>query len=182
MIDSNDDRPSLLLVDDDAILRERRACALRARGFDVTVALSPGEAAILASASPPRLAVIDLKRPDGPGRELVSTLLRLDSNTKIVILAANGAGASAVEAIDLGTPLHLSGSPNGDDTVEAFEREGVASGATPAEKPMSLQRVTWEHIERVLRQHKGNVSATARALSMHRRTLQRKLTKRQTRS
>jgi two-component system response regulator RegA len=42
---------------------------------------------------------------------------------------------------------------------------------------MSLDRVEWEHINRVLVDCGGNISETARVLGIHRRSLQRKLAK-----
>jgi two-component system response regulator RegA len=43
---------------------------------------------------------------------------------------------------------------------------------------MSVKRLEWEHIQKVLNENEGNISKTARELKMHRRTLQRKLQKR----
>jgi len=169
--------PSLLLVDDDAVLAETLSRALAARGFQVQVAMSAEEGAALAREDPPEFAVVDLKLPDGTGLKLISTLLRLDPHTRIVVLTGYGSIATAIDAIKLGAAYYLAKPVDADDLVYAFDRAG-SSDTPPNEKPMSLQRVTWEHIDRVLQQHNGNVSATARALSMHRRTLQRKLAKR----
>jgi len=169
--------PSLLLVDDDAVLAETLSHALAARGFQVRIALSADEAAALAREDPPEFAVVDLKLPDGTGLKLISTLLRLDPHTRIVVLTGYGSIATAIDAIKLGATYYLTKPVDADDLVYAFDRSGNTE-TPPNGKPMSLQRVTWEHIDRVLQEHNGNVSATARALSMHRRTLQRKLAKR----
>jgi two-component system response regulator RegA len=178
MTDSNGDRPRLLLVDDDATLSEALGRALRARGFDVGVALSAGEAAVLAGKMSPEFAVVDLKLPDGSGLRLIPMLLRQDPRPRIVVLTGYGSIATAIDAIKLGATYYLSKPVNADDIVAAFRREAADADSEPIPKPMSLQRVSWEHIDRVLHQHGGNISATARALSMHRRTLQRKLSKR----
>jgi len=176
-IASVNDRPSLLLVDDDPIMSETLSRALAARGFQVRVALSTEEGAALARQDPPEFAVVDLKLPDGTGLKLIPTLLRLDPHTRIIVLTGYGSIATAIDAIKLGATYYLTKPVDADDLVYAFDRAGDAN-TPPNERPMSLQRVTWEHIDRVLQEHNGNISATARALSMHRRTLQRKLSKR----
>jgi len=179
---SDSDRPTLLLVDDDATLRETLSRALAARGFQVKVALSSQEAAALAVEDPPEFALVDLKLPDGSGLKLIPTLLRLDPHTRIVVLTGYGSIATAIDAIKLGATYYVSKPVDADDIVNAFQHSAGNGDTPPNGKPMSLQRVTWEHIDRVLQQHDGNISATARALSMHRRTLQRKLSKRPVRS
>lgn len=179
---SNGDRPQLLLVDDDATLSEALGRALRARGFDVTLAHSAAEAAVEAEKMLPEFAVVDLKLPDGSGLKLIPTLLRQEPRPKIVVLTGYGSIATAIDAIKLGANYYLSKPVNADDVVAAFRHEAADADSAPVAKPMSLQRVAWEHIDRVLHQHGGNISATARALSMHRRTLQRKLSKRPVRA
>jgi two-component system response regulator RegA len=182
MTGSNGDRPQLLLVDDDATLSEALGRALRARGFDVTLAHSAGEAAVVAEKILPEFAVVDLKLPDGSGLKLIPTLLRQEPRPRIVVLTGYGSIATAIDAIKLGANYYLSKPVNADDVVAAFRHEAADTDSPPIVKPMSLQRVAWEHIDRVLHQHGGNISATARALSMHRRTLQRKLSKRPVRA
>lgn len=179
---SDSDRPSLLLVDDDDALCETLSRALAGRGFHVKVAHSAEEGTALAAEDSPEFAVVDLKLPDGPGLKLISALLRQDPNTRIVVLTGYGSIATAIDAIKLGATYYLSKPVDTDDILDAFQRDAGDADTPPNEKPMSLQRVTREHIDRVLRQHNGNVSATARALSMHRRTLQRKLSKRPVRN
>ena len=175
---NGNDRPSLLLVDDDPIMSDMLSRALAARGFQVRVALSGEEGAAFAGEDPPEFAVLDLKLPDGPGLKLISTLLRLDPHTRIVVITGYGSIATAIDAIKLGATYYLAKPVDADDITRAFQHRGGDVETQPNEKPMSLQRVAWEHIDRVLHEHNGNISATARALSMHRRTLQRKLSKR----
>jgi two-component system response regulator RegA len=172
------DRPSLLLVDDDESLCDALARALSDRGFDVRTALSAEAAIALASASPPEYAVVDLKLPDASGLKLVSSLIALDPHTRIVVLTGYGSIATAVEAIKLGATYYLTKPADADQIVAAFSREAGDDQTPVNHKPMSVNRLEWEHIDRVLQEHKGNISETARALSMHRRTLQRKLAKR----
>lgn len=169
--------PTLLLVDDDPVLCEMLGRALVARGYDVRTALSEKEATRLATENPPEYAIVDLKLPDRCGLRLVSTLMSLDPHTRIVVLTGYGSIATAVEAIKLGATYYLTKPVNANDVVSAFGRETGDYRVEPNSRPMSVDRLAWEHIDRVLQQHGGNISATARALSMHRRTLQRKLAK-----
>ena len=181
-VHDRNDQPALLLVDDDDVYATVLAAAFARRGFDVRVARSVGEAIIVATCSPPQYAVVDLKLPDGSGLKVVSRLLALDPHTRIVVLTGHGSIPSAVEAIKLGATYYLTKPATADDLVAAFGRDGGDDDLPVSDKPMSVSRVEWEHIHHVLRENDGNVSATARALSMHRRTLQRKLAKHPARS
>ena len=169
--------PSLLLVDDNDVLCETLARALTNRGFDVRTAHTAEDATRAANENPPEYAVVDLRLPDRSGLELVSTLISLDPHTRIVVFTGYGSIATAVEAIKLGATYYLTKPVNADDVVSAFQRETGNEQMAPNSRPMSVDRLEREHIDRVLQEHKGNISATARALSMHRRTLQRKLAK-----
>ena len=171
------ERPSLMLVDDDQALCDTLERGLQARGFDVVVAQSGAEAESRIAEAPPEYAVLDLKLPDGYGLRLISALKAADPHTRIVVLTGYGSVSSAVEAIKLGANYYLSKPASVDDVIEGLHRDSGDSTAPASGKAMSLARVEWEHIQRVLHEHKGNVSATARALSMHRRTLQRKIAK-----
>jgi two-component system, response regulator RegA len=171
-------RPSLLLVDDDDLLCDALARALSIRGFDVRTALCAEAAIAVASASPPDYAIVELRLPDATGLGLVSRLVALDPHTRIVVLTGYGSIATAVEAIKLGATYYLAKPADADQIVVALNRDAGDDQVPVSCKPMSISRLEWEHIERVLREHKSNISETARALSMHRRTLQRKLAKR----
>ncbi len=171
-------RANLLLVDDDAALCEALARAFRARGFEVRVAHTVEAASQEARANPPEYAVVDLNLPGGSGLPLVPELIGLDPNTRVVVFTGYGSIATAVEAIKLGATHYLTKPANADDIVRAlYSDEGDRSAPTPG-TPMSIDRLEWEHISRVLADCNGNISQAARALSMHRRTLQRKLAKR----
>jgi len=173
------DNPSLLLVDDDATFRNVLARALEKRGFNVTTADSVESALPLAQANPPEFAVIDLKMHGASGLVLLQTLHELDPATRIVMLTGYASIATAVEAIKLGATQYLSKPANADEIVAAFGHNASADVPLDAQ-PVTVDRLEWEHINRVLHEQKGNVSNTARALNMHRRTLQRKLAKRPT--
>jgi two-component system response regulator RegA len=168
-------RPDLLLVDDDNSFCDTLAGALSSRGFDVRTAFSAEAAIALASAFPPEYAIVELKLPDASGLKLVSSLIALNVHTRIVVLTGHGSIATAVEAIKLGATYYLAKPADVDQIVVALNRDAGDDQAPVNCKPMSIDRLEWEHIERVLLDHKCNISETARALSMHRRTLQRKL-------
>jgi two-component system response regulator RegA len=171
------DKPSLLLVDDDPAFRSVLARALTRRGYAVASAADVVEALELATAQSPEYAVVDLKMPGESGLVLIEKLMALDPGTRIVMLTGYASIATAVEAIKLGATHYLAKPANADEILAALDRtEGDAS--TPvAGSPLTVDRLEWEHIHKVLAENQGNISATARALKMHRRTLQRKLSK-----
>ncbi|MDP2761024.1 MAG: response regulator transcription factor [Sideroxyarcus sp.] len=176
MTQTNGDNPSLLLVDDDATFREVLTRALEKRGFAVTAADSVETALPLAQANPPEYAVIDLKMNGASGLVLVQTLHELDPATRIVMLTGYASIATAVEAIKLGASQYLSKPANADEIVAAFGHSANPNAPLEAH-PATVIQLEWEHINRVLQEQQGNISATARLLNMHRRTLQRKLNK-----
>ena len=173
-----DIRPSLLLVDDDTALCDVLATALAAHGFQVRVAHTAEQASRLADDDPPQYAVIALKLPDASGLKLVSALLALDPRMRIVVLTAYPSIRTAVEAIKLGAIDYLAKPANAEELISALHRDHGNDSVPLGKKPMSVHRAEWEYISHVLRENKGNISASARALSMDRRTLQRKLRKR----
>lgn len=171
--------PSLLLVDDDATLRERLARAFRERGWEVTTAGDYEEALAAARRESPEYAVVDLRMPGRSGLEVVKDLLAVDASTKAIVLTGYGSIATTVDAIRLGAVNYLPKPADVDDILAAFERaSGEPSLAAPEtfEAP-SLARAEWEHIHRVLADCAGNISEASRKLGIHRRSLQRKLQK-----
>jgi two-component system response regulator RegA len=179
---SHDDRPTMLLVDDDATFASVLREAFEGRGFDVRVAHDVPEALATAEKDPPEYAVVDLKMPGPSGLELVAKLKELDENTRVVMLTGYASIATAVEAIKLGAVHYLAKPADADQILEALHRDHGDPHADVSPKPLSVARLEWEHIQRVLTECKGNISETARRLGMHRRTLQRKLAKRPVRS
>ena len=170
------DLPNLLLVDDDDTFRSVLKRALEKRGYAVTAADSVESALPLAEANPPEYAVIDLKMHGASGLVLVQRLHELDPNTRIVMLTGYASIATAVEAIKLGATQYLSKPANADEIGAAFGHQANPDSSFDAQ-PATIERLEWEHINRVLQEQDGNISATARLLNMHRRTLQRKLNK-----
>ena len=173
-----DDQASMLLVDDDIVFCQVLCRAMEKRGFSVTVAHSVEHAIPLAKANPPEYAVVDLKMNGASGLTLVQLLHEMDPATRIVMLTGYASIATAVEAVKLGATQYLAKPANADEIIAAFGHH-----ASPTVKiknhVTSVERLEWEYINRVLLEHDGNISATARALDMHRRTLQRKLSRHQ---
>lgn len=167
---------SLLLVDDDVTFCAVLKAALAKRGYCVTVAHSVEQAVPLAQDSPPEFAVVDLKMSGASGLELVKVLHALDPTTRIVILTGYASIITAVQGIKLGATQYLAKPANADQIVAAFSH-APDSRMPITTQPSGIEKLEWEHIQRVLHDNGGNISATARALNMHRRTLQRKLTK-----
>jgi two-component system response regulator RegA len=175
---TSSDGNSLLLVEDDEVLRERLARALRDRGLEVTTAADLPSARTAARRDPPELAIVDLKLGSASGLDLVRDLLEIDAATRIVVLTGYGSIATAVDAIKRGAVNYLAKPADADEILAAL---GVAPGesstttSTSGPTAPSLARAEWEHIQRVLSDAAGNVSEAARRLGVHRRSLQRKL-------
>ena len=179
---TQEDRPSLLLVDDDPTFCRVLAEAFEARGYAVRVAHDVAAGLRAAEKESPEYAVVDLKMPGPSGLELVRRLKELDENTRVVMLTGYASVATAVEAIKLGAVHYLAKPADADDILAAFQRDAGDASVPLAQKPLSVNRLEWEHIQKVLTECQGNISETARRLGMHRRTLQRKLAKRPARS
>ncbi|MGH8578638.1 MAG: response regulator transcription factor [Gammaproteobacteria bacterium] len=167
----------LLLADDDETFCEVLAEALRNRGFHVHVAYDVPSALEVATKRVFTHAVVDLQMPGPSGLELVARLCERNPGLRLVVLTGYASIATAVEAIKLGATHYLTKPAEAEEIVAAFRRAtGVPDTPIP-EKPISVGRLQWEHIHKVLDECEGNVSAAARRLGMHRRTLQRKLYK-----
>lgn len=173
-----EEQPHLLLVDDDETFTRVLARAMTRRGLRVSVAGSAEEGLVLAERDTPDYAVLDLKMNGDSGLVLLPKLLELDSEMRVVILTGYSSIATAVEAIKRGACNYLCKPADADDVLAALLSEHADLESLVPDNPMSVDRLQWEHIQRVLTEHDGNISATARALGMHRRTLQRKLQKR----
>lgn len=166
---------TLLIVDDDVPFRARLMRAFSDRGFDVAGAGSVDEALALARADTPELALVDLRLPGKSGLDLVKALKDLDATTSIVVLTGYGSIATAVDSVKLGATSYLTKPVDADQILAAFDRSEPSDRSAPTAQ--SLARVEWEHIQRVLGDCDGNLSHAARVLGIHRRSLQRKLSK-----
>lgn len=178
------DGVTFLVVDDDEIFCGVLARALERRGYSVAAARSVVEAQQLILRRRPDYAVVDLRIGSDSGLTLVRQLAELTPPARSVVLTGYGSIATAVEAIKLGAAQYLTKPVEVDEILAALqeERQPAATADAAAPKPLSVRRAEWEHIQRVLANHGGNISAAARALGIHRRTLQRKLRKRPVRS
>lgn len=168
---------SLLIVDDDHPFLHRLARAMERRGFDVSTAATLTEALAAADRSPPAFAIVDLRLEDGYGLDIVPALRERRPNMRIIVLTGYGNIASAISAIKTGAVDYLAKPADVDDIVAALLATGKPKPPPPS-KPMSADRVRWEHIQRVYELCDRNLSETARRLNLHRRTLQRILAKR----
>ena len=168
---------SLLIVDDDNTLRDRLARAMEKKGFQVYQAESVKQGITQAKNTPPAFAVVDLRLNDGNGLEVVKEIQKLRKNSKVVMLTGYGNIPTAVAAIKAGAIDYIPKPADAEDVEKALLAL-PDSRASPPENPMSADRVKWEHIHRVFELCNRNVSETARRLKMHRRTLQRILSKR----
>lgn len=170
-------RRNLLLVDENVALCSRLAAALEQRGFNVEVCHNGEQACHLMQNAALEFVVTDLKLPDWSGLRLISRLKAVAPHASIVVLTGHASIATAVEAIKLGATHYLPKPAAAEQIISALERRGGDDSLPLENKGFSIRRQEWEYINWVLVQHGGNVSAAARALSMHRRTLQRKLYK-----
>ena len=168
---------SLLIVDDDNPFRERLSRAMEKKGFVVTQAESVKKGIDSLKITKPAFAVIDLRLNDGNGLEVVKEIQRLNNNSRIIMLTGYGNIPTAVAAVKHGAIDYLAKPADADDVEKALLAD-PKSKAQPPENPMTADRVKWEHIHRVFELCNRNVSETARRLKMHRRTLQRILSKR----
>jgi two-component system response regulator RegA len=188
----------ILIVDDEHVFAQTLALALTRRGHAAIIAGNSATAMAQAAAQSFDAVVLDLRIGTESGLHLIEPLRSQQPNIKIVLLTGYASIATAVSAIKLGAVQYLPKPAGVDDILAALgygkgqgikgQSEGnemgrqhyavsVADVALPA-APLSVGRLEWEYIQTILAQHEGNLSATARALKMHRRTLQRKLAKR----
>lgn len=172
----------LLIVDDDATFARVLGRAMTSRGFDVVTTDNADDARALTRRHQPRYCVLDLKLGDENGLRLIPELQSLVPDIRILLLTGYASIATAVEAIKRGAHDYLAKPVDADAVVRALldgdsGPADVDEFADAPDQPLPLRRLEWEHIQRVLTECEGNISETARRLGMHRRTLQRKLSK-----
>ena len=181
--DRSSPRPSILLVDDDERFRSRMLRAFEERGYEAQQADGYDSAVAIAEEESTEFALVDLRMPGRSGLELVRELHRIDPATRIVVLTGYGSIATALEAVRLGATHYLTKPADADEVIASFDRGQAermpASQEAEAQAPEtpSLARVEWEHIQRVLTDCGGNITKAAERLGIHRRSLQRKLSK-----
>jgi two-component system response regulator RegA len=168
---------SILVVEDDNAFRKILVNAFRERGYEAEGVPDAATAIQAAERDSPEMAVVDLRLPDGSGLDVVQRLKAIDPSTAIVVLTGYGSIATALESVRLGA-IHYLTKPTDADRILAAFQHGLASRPRDfATDPPSLARVEWEYLNRVLTDCGGNISEAARQLGMHRRSLQRKLSK-----
>lgn len=172
------DGRSVLVVDDEDVFRNRLVLALRERGFDAKGVPTALEAIAAAELETPECALVDLRMPHLSGLHVVRKLHELDATTRIVVLTGYGSIATALDAVRSGAVHYLTKPADIDEIVSAFDHAGVPSEFPPVPTVPSLERVEWEHIDRILVGCEGNITRAAELLGLHRRSLQRKLSKR----
>jgi two-component system response regulator RegA len=163
---------SLLLVEDDEILRERLAAALRGRGFAVITANCIETGLEMVRASPPAFAVVDLRLTDGSGLSIVSEMRSARPDSRSIVMTGYGNIATAVSAAKLGANDYITKPVDADEITDALLTPHGSVTPPPAQ-PMELDEKEWTHISSVLAQCSNNISQAARLLNMHRRSLQR---------
>jgi two-component system response regulator RegA len=168
---------SVLVVDDDQPFRTRLARGLAERGFDVRTAGNAEEALSSASDEAPEIALVDLRMPGESGLELIGGLKKIDRTIRVIVLTGWGSVGTAVDAMKRGAEHYLQKPITIDAVVAALTGEET-DGAAPGDEYLSLGRLEWEYLQRVMAECDDNVSEAARRLHMHRRSLQRRLQKR----
>ena len=168
---------NLLIVEDDTDFADALARAMQKRGASVERAHNAADALAIAEHFAPSHAVVDLKLPGESGLTVVAALKQRFPDIAIVVLTGYASIATAVEAVRLGARHYLAKPANADEILAALQRDQPDATLEVSVEPLTVGRLEWEHIQKVLGENDGNISATARALKMHRRTLQRKLDK-----
>lgn len=173
----------MLLVDDDATFLSILQKGLQHKGVLADIATSSAEALMLYQQNQYDHAVVDLNIDGESGLNLLKKLVQLQPDCKVLLLTGYASVTTAVEAMRLGAVNYLCKPAKIEQILQAFTPEEAKDFAEPdiastEFESMSVKRLEWEHIQRALMEHDGNISATAKALNMHRRTLQRKLNKR----
>jgi len=168
--------PSFLVIDDDPVFSQVLIRALSRRGFNAFHAADGAQALQMVQDHQPLRATLDLKLENESGLQLLPELREHRADLEVVVLTGYSSIATAVQAIKCGAKNYLCKPANTEEILAAFD-EAYREKDT-AQAPPSVNRLEWEHIQKVLNDHGGNISATARSLGMHRRTLQRKLSKR----
>ena len=173
----NDTKRSVLVVDDDETFADILGRTLERHGFSVRVAYDIEGALAEAGTEVPDYAVLDLRLGEESGLSLIEPLRAANPRIHMVVLTGYASISTAVTAVKKGVQNYLAKPVSTKAVLDALLNEDTIEEESQDFDAMSLRRLEWEHIQRVLVEHDGNISATARALKMHRRTLQRKLAK-----
>lgn len=168
---------SVLIVDDDVAFCDALSRAFEKRDYLTCVVNNIEELKALDNLQTISFGVVDLRIGSDSGLNVIKLLLEKNPDIKIVMLTAYASIATTVEAMKLGAVNYLTKPASVQDIIEKFKNSDANIQEPIEETTLSVKRLEWEHLQKVLLEHDGNVSAAARALNMHRRTLQRKLQK-----
>ncbi len=171
-----------LVIDDDPAFNRILCRTLMNHGIDAQGALDSASAIELMRQHRPDAVVLDFNLSGASGLKLIAPLRALRADTRLLVLTGYASIATAVDAIKLGADQYLAKPAEAQAILRALGADTPLNRELAPPEPMSVERLEWEHIQRVLADNDGNISATARALKMHRRTLQRKLNKRPVRA
>ena len=171
--------PLALVVDDDEVFRTRLRRALAHRNWEASAVENAREALAFALDRSPDLVLLDLRMPGTPGLDIIEELRAADSSTTIIVLTGYGSIPTAISAVKRGADHYLSKPVDADQILAVYEalRSHPDKEPEPPDSVPSLARVEWEHMQRVISDCGGNISQAARLLGIHRRSLQRKLSK-----
>ncbi|ALO45707.1 response regulator transcription factor [Pseudohongiella spirulinae] len=167
----------ILLIEDDEVFSSVILRAFQRRGFETLHAGDIDTARMLISSSLFDMAVVDLNLDGHSSLELIPLMREHCPDSNILMLTGYASIATAVEAIKLGADNYLAKPADANEILAALQNPEADGAAASFQAPMSVRRLEWEHIQKVLKENHGNISETARQLKMHRRTLQRKLQK-----
>lgn len=168
---------SFIVIDDDEVFNTTLCRSLKRKDKQAYSALNAKQALATVTKHKPHCAILDLSMGDENGIDLIQPMLTIHPELKIVVLTGYASLTTAVQAIKLGAWNYLAKPVDVGAIIKAFNQEGEKTGPADISSPISLKQLEWEHLQRVLAENEGNISMTARQLGMHRRTLQRKLKK-----
>jgi len=168
---------SIIVVDDDIVFCDALARSLIKRNYEVVVAYNLSELQAISNLSDIKFGIVDLRLGEDSGLKVIKYLLDANPDMNILMLTAYASIATTVEAIKLGAKNYLTKPASIEEILEKLTVQAVSLETPIEDSHLSVKRLEWEHLQKVLLEHNGNVSAAARALNMHRRTLQRKLQK-----
>lgn len=175
----SEDLPLVLVVDDDEVFRNRLCRAFAQRKWEAEGAQDGDEALKIARERSPDLVLVDLRMPGKSGLDVVPEMRAIDSSMTIMVLTGYGSIPTAISAMKTGADHYLSKPADADQILAAYDalRSEPNSAPKAPETVPTLARVEWEHMQRVIADCDGNISQAARLLGIHRRSLQRKLSK-----
>lgn len=161
----------ILLVEDDDAFRKTLARYLARQGMTVFETGVFSEAEQIAEHERPALALLDINLGEDSGLNLIAPLRKANPDCRIVMLSGCTEIAFAVAADYLVKPVE------GEAILSGLLAERTNNFRMPQQECVPLEELEKAHITRVLAANKGNISRTAQVLDMHRRTLQRKLSR-----